>query len=250
MQALLQMFVPTMIDRACPDQFVGTVIYNTIPGGNAKFSAPTSISSNRSNNEFGLDTKPSRKRKLPCQTRTDIDYATIVHDKKLIVLVVESPHNDEFKENNGISDMPIFGASGVTFDKHFIDVLNAHITRPILQKLIAGLAHNKELSVAVVNAIQYQCSLGITRDFSPKNSIFSGFWNKKVRSGKDDLRTRLELLAPDLIIGAVAASTGSGKIIHDLVIPTISSIKTARHEVAFLNSGNHISKWKNGQQLV
>lgn len=146
----------------CPDNFIGTI-------ENMKPKLNFSISTRK---EF---TK-----------RNSIDDI-INNGYKNIVMILESPHINEYKYANENFIAPAIGKTGELLKKWFYKCIKKH------------LSPNKKYNVILMNAIQYQCSLGedtiIYRDKLWCNLWFN--YNKK-----DDFIKRLKHYNPDIIINA------------------------------------------------
>ena len=121
-------------ERVCPNQFVGTV---ELEGGKFKWKEGKSdISSLKRSNE-----------KL--NSRYSIDQSK----NKRIVIVLESPHKHEYRDQG---TGPAMGVTGKNLDKNLIDILNLKG-----KILLNSIEDNKDYDIIFVNAIQYQASLGI-----------------------------------------------------------------------------------------
>jgi hypothetical protein len=86
------------------------------------------------------------------------------------IVVLESPHKDEYEGTPG----PAKGATGRAIARWLRDVVGA----------IDG---NADYSVIVVNAVQYQCSLGCITS-KHRDTLFKAVWES---SGEADFRKRL-----------------------------------------------------------
>ena len=125
-------------------------------------------------------------------------------DCKVIALVLESPHKHEFFNNDTIREnpCPAMGTTGENIHKYFSECLFKFIPYKKDKNKSVKINNcikmlNGKYKVVLINAIQYQCSLGKdTKTFRDK--IFSEMWeNKEV---KDCFRTRLGSYNPDIII--------------------------------------------------
>lgn len=146
----------------CPDNFIGTI-------ENMKPKLNFSISTRK---EF---TK-----------RNSIDDI-INNGYKNIVMILESPHINEYKYANENFIAPAIGKTGDFLQRYFYACIKS------------CLSHDEKYNVILMNAIQYQCSLGedtiIYRD-----KLWCDLWfnyNKK-----DDFINRLKHYNPDIIINA------------------------------------------------
>lgn len=159
----------------CKDNFCGT-IENII---NAK------------NLHFTLD-----KRNLFLE-RNKIDENVKSEGFRNIVIVLESPHKDEYiNEYQFIA--PALGKTGDNLQGQFI---------PVLKNTLANLG-TVNYNVFLVNAVQYQCSNGDVltsknREINPNrlrtDSIWEWFWEK---GGSEDFKRRINLVLPYMVINA------------------------------------------------
>lgn len=120
--------------------------------------------------------------------------------EKVLVIVLESPHTHEFnKSKYSIAPAPALGMTGDNLDKYFIDNIKQHIPK--------GKYH-----VILVNAIQYQCSLGENTD-KFRDRIWLKLW--LCRGFDKNFINRLEKYRGDIIVNL--CTIGSHK--RDLLAP-------------------------------
>ena len=139
------------------------------------------------------------------KTKFDIDYITngraVSHGRTIkspIVIILESPHVDEF-DSNGKAKGPAQGKTGDFFDIYFEQLLK--------QSIISNIIGTSTHAVVFVNSVQYQCSLGkrplkgINRNNCNRN------WKLCFQSGCDiDLVDRLNALNPIAVINLCTAT--------------------------------------------
>ena len=101
--------------------------------------------------------------------RIDIVQESNVPDDNIILLILESPHKDEFAENN--INGPAFGKTGININKYLKESLNK---KAELQKVFP---ENAICKIIIMNAIQYACSLGLQLDVL-KNSMLKKLWSE------------------------------------------------------------------------
>ncbi len=167
--SIAQTHIPTFNEgRICPDQYVGEIIVtNNI--------LATNINNNNNNDFF---------------TRTDLINFNR-SGKPVIFLILESPHKKEFE---GVTPKPAAG-------NYYGDTGSG--IRELLKEVLTSCNYiipNGTYSLIIMNAIQYQCSLGI----NPKvyrDKIFIKCWNS---FGKQDFEQRLNQYyqIDDIIINA------------------------------------------------
>lgn len=124
-------------DARCPDQYIGTV---------------DELSANREIlTRIGAGSRP---------------------DRAGVIVVLESPHIDEFQGEPG----PARGPTGRLLSRYLKDVLGAGAVddRPVI----------------LVNAVQLQCSLGM-KPVHHRNRVFTAVWNK---CGRDDFKSRMRMI--------------------------------------------------------
>lgn len=83
-----------------------------------------------------------------------------------IVIILESPHKDEYSKQ---ITAPAMGTTGENINKYLLDILNKKIGNPQIDK--------KEYDVILMNAIQYQTSLGIDTEYF-RDRVWLTLWNK------------------------------------------------------------------------
>lgn len=174
-----------MDGRCCPDQYVGEIA--AIEAANA-FAA-----------------------RLPVADRPE---------GQAVVLVLESPHIDEFVDQPG----PAKGPSG------------RHIVRFIRQ--VRGLEQTGKRSLLLVNAIQYPCSLG-ARPQVDRDKVFSALW---AQGGRDNFMGRMRdaFRAGDMVVCACTKGMTAGPSelrhrVHDAIRQALPEVTPLRRI--------HPSKW-------
>ena len=100
--------------------------------------------------------KFKRKVRIPKKIKTTKvikKYRRIVKRRlKRIVIILESPHKEEYSIDNKMG-YPALGITGININKGIEEVINT--------KLSYSMEHNKYYEIILINAIQYQTSLGI-----------------------------------------------------------------------------------------
>ena len=155
-----------------------------------------------------------------------------------IVIILESPHTDEYVYVNGIlaPKGPLVGSWG-NFEQYF----HAAIQGSALNSYISN---TKVYNIAFVNAIQYQCSLGKTLY---KNSVNTDRKNQNVINSwysgfSVDLEKRLMALNPIFLVDL----SGKTQEIHSAIINMLK--KSTLSSIPF-TYGIHPSKWKQYSKL-
>lgn len=130
------------------------------------------------------------------------DYYTknICNDNKTILLIIESPHKDEYTEDFS----PIAPAQGVTGDR--IDKFLCTILKHNNCKI-----ENGEYNILICNPVQFQTSLRslyppkLTLNKSAKSGIKDKVWKKIFEKEKKDFEKRLDIYNPKIVINACTA---------------------------------------------
>lgn len=123
---------------------------------------------------------------------------------KTIVIVLESPHTGEFfeDENTWSAIGPACGTTGENLYKWLPEVLLNYVPCSVDPKDATATYNNiKEISdgeykVFLINAIQFQCSLGkSTTEY--RDAVFASMWSDDVKAS---FQERLERCSPNIII--------------------------------------------------
>lgn len=187
---------PVIEKRVCPDQYVGRVLEIEAAGGIVLRSS-----------------------------------ASCRPDENALLLVLESPHIQEFKEQPA----PAQGKTGISIAK-------------FLRK-VPGLDATTGYPVILINAIQYQCSLGMpTARFRDK--VFVAVWKA---GGEQDFVARLEALCRpgDMVVCCCTKGNSNDRTaqlrqivygaIHD-TIPTALILRRT-HPAGWNVRKNRIYEW-------
>lgn len=95
-----------------------------------------------------------------------------------IIVVLESPHIDEFDDNGGL--LPLMKDS--SFKQHLCNLIGKSSISSILDKQV-------QYKIYLINAIQLQCSLGVPTEYY-RDFVFLYYWEKLF----SDFETRLRAL--------------------------------------------------------
>lgn len=212
---------------ACSDQYVGTMTYN---GQNFEVQG---------SKIFNL----TRKSALKGQHRQDINYSngTLQTNNKKFVVLLESPHIDEYLPvGQSYKTAPAWGSTGDRFNSCFIKVLNDNL-KVISNKF--SFSGNQDFDVYLVNAIQYQCSLGLS-PLEPqlRDYVFQRLWNQQPNSFLQDLADRLNIINPDIIVNACTINLQ--RKCCNSILPLLTN-----QRVSFYSSNQHMSVWCKNTQL-
>ena len=131
--------------RQCPDQYLGSI--------------------------GDLLNEPNFPMRVPAKNRPE---------EPCVLMVLESPHKDEFKDEPG----PAKGLTGEMIRQHLAECIN-----------ISGL---EDYGLVLVNAIQHQCSLG-SNTIVYRDRIFRAVWS---RGGNEDFHKRIAdlYLSGDVVV--------------------------------------------------
>lgn len=154
------------IGKKCPDQKVATIKFN---GSEFEFGENFILKEERKANEKKVEIKKNKQ-------------------IKRIVVILESPHNDEF---NAEITGPALGKTGKLFEIYFIESFNK-----LYSKGHSGIEENG-YEIIFMNSIQYKTSLGYdTRIF--RDRVWLTLWcNDEISISFND---RLKGYEPDIII--------------------------------------------------
>lgn len=139
-----------------------------------------------------------------------------------VLLVLESPHTSEFKHPLG----PAKGNTGRLIAKHALSV--------------PGLQGKDNASLVLINAIQYQCSLGETPN-RHRDEVFFAAWQE---FGRSDFVARLKATyqANDLVVCACTKG-GDGEVSKSLRQLVYAAIVDALPKGAQILRRTHPSSW-------
>ena len=99
---------------------------------------------------------------------------------KSIIVVLESPHIDEFNDPNRFAL-----SNDVYFKRKFV---NAFLNSKTFQKSKVTLNQKQRYKVYLINAIQFQCSLGIPTQYY-RDYVFCYYWDRMKNDFKNRLRS-------------------------------------------------------------
>ncbi len=152
--------------------------------------------------------------------------------KSPIVIILESPHIDEYCKHCGSPLGPAQGNTGKFFDEYFFKL----IRKSNIYKNIRHGVH----AVVFVNAVQYQCSLGNALS-GAKNTANRAMrdqnWMKCMSNGcTADLIQRIDALSPYAIINLCTnGSQNLRSVVDGLIKQNFPSV--------YYTQGNHPSSW-------
>ena len=174
----------------CDDAYVGYISYN---GYN--FIGPQT----KKHNELFL--QRNIKKNPNYQIRTPINYGSFagLENNKKIVIILESPSNNEY---NNICEIvsPAMGNTGGRINKQLIPLLNRSISKLNINP--QNLNINVRYDIYLVNAIRYHCDLGDPQSRKKVKFIFTFLWDKFNYDKNEDLIERLNIIKPDIIINS------------------------------------------------
>lgn len=148
-------------EKPCPDQVVGIIEKDST---NFIFLNYCSTKSNKYQ---------------PVFQRLEVSKCKELNEN-VIVIVLESPHIDEYDPDTKKPIGPAYGKTGDLINKHLIGILNSE---PRIRTL-----KNGSYDLILVNAIQHQCSLGENTRFY-RDAMFFYYWEKE--KYRTDFKERL-----------------------------------------------------------
>jgi len=128
--------------------------------------------------EFWLSKEKSR-------SRLKLDEFADSNEMKTVLIILESPHIQEYSDINFIS--PALGKTG--------DNLQEYFTKQKLEALLGEEFLKPGYKVILMNSIQYQCSLGKTTAVC-RDHIWIKCW---FEFGKTDFEKRISIYSPDVV---------------------------------------------------
>ena len=137
-------------------------------------------------------------------SRIDIDYSQNNTNRNCILIILESPHFDEYDTITHQAKGPAYGTTGKWFEKNFLNILNN--SNVVLDK-------NLIYDIIFINSVQYQASQGMKPlKLLIKDKNWLSFWHKGFNA---DLCKRIRTFNRNTII--INACTYGGKKLHDRV---------------------------------
>ena len=198
-------------NQICPDQFVAEIFYNAANQKWEWYSNYVYIS------QMG---------------RKNINY-TGVGFENCILIVLESPHFDEYDTVTHQAKGPAIGSTGKLFEQHFLSIINSNNN-------VITLNQNLTYNIIFVNSVQYQASQGM----KPLNSLvrdknWLNFWHQGFNA---DLCKRVQSYSCDTIV--INMCTYGQNVLHDRV----QSVLRCAYKMHGLNINNlyqsyHPSTW-------
>ena len=161
--------------------------------------------------------------------KSNICITDKVNDR--IVIILESPHKDEYSKQ---IIAPAMGTTGENINKYLLDILNKKIGNPQGDK--------KEYDVILMNAIQYQTSLGIDTEYF-RDRVWLTLWNKGV--ARDEFIEKLKGYKPDIIFNFCTNGSHEKDLIY--ILCNRSNSKMTLKYIQSLNLG--IKKGQNNCDL-
>jgi len=192
----LSIDTPDVEERPCPDQYVG--------------------------NSQNLDLNGSTSLRRPATDRPD---------EPSLLVVLESPHVEEFKSDPA----PAMGSTGRLISKHL--------------KEVAGLGPDEDRPVLLINAIQHQCSLG-RRPTCFRDRVFAAVW---AGGGREDFVSRLSVLMRpgDVILccctkgGTAQPSQQLRQLVYNAIVESFPLARVLRrtHPASWHSRTNRRYEW-------
>lgn len=167
----------------CPDQYVGIINIEKngcVSDWNVGWEKDSIFIKDKTNRQSNSDTLQNK-------------------DMAVLAIVLESPHKDEFDNNQAIG--PAIGTTGDNIEKYLPEVLFNYLPSIKVDNKIyyapEDQISNDTYKVLLINAIQYQCSLGEDTKLY-RDKIFSEMW--KQANVNQDFIKRLESHKPKVVI--------------------------------------------------
>lgn len=142
-------------------------------------------------------------------TLSGVGRNALTYSNDMIVLVLESPHVDEF-DNSGSGLRPLVK------DRYLRNYL-ASLIDSAFKSGILTLNNAKTYSIYLMNAIQYQCSLGIPTEFY-RDYVFMYLWENLSKGFKTRLKNLIATNNVEAIINL--CTVGSHKQCNSVFNPS------------------------------
>ena len=166
------------------------------------------------------------ERTIDCQIKEDLHFSrekreefknrdklksSNINNIKNIIIVLESPHKEEFNKSNSII-APALGQTGRNLQNKFKEIFKE------------DLAIQKEqiYRILLMNAIQYQCSNGesLEKYRNRTDKVWKWFWNN---GGKDSFSDRISSYNPSIVINACTGNIGKQESIKYILQECINN---------------------------
>ena len=208
----------------CPDQWVGRVLYS--PHGFCYLG-----------NAFNDFTWRRNLSEIPSDIKNIFN----------LLIILESPHVDEYKmdSDGGFSAIgPANGQTGRNL-RAYLDTATVEITRQI------NFKNPKEFNLFLMNAVPYQCSLGEKlkgQNSKNRDAIFLNCW----KYAKEDFIERLTRYTNEKTIVINACTKGTRKRGHDLnlsrqVDEAVTSLNVFKNNYFKRCHPSSAPHWKSGR---
>ena len=191
---------PSFSSSLCPDQMVGSFSCD----GNHGFVFQNSVTTKSAGGFL--------RQELSSLSPTGFDGS--------LVLILESPHVDEFDPQTHLPNGPAFGETGANLNRYLMDILHDQQVFDLPQGTYR---------LILMNAVQYQCSLGEKPPLY-RDGIFLSCWEKQEyrQSFCQRLQDVLERFSPCIVINCCTCGT------HD---QTLTGHKGAPNSVFYQKMG-------------
>ena len=181
------------------DQYIGIVKIEKSSPSFVEWILPPSYLKEKSNVEEKYDLKKQR-----FKTDQQIIRKIVDESIKTIVIVLESPHTDEFLMNGKNESIGVaVGKTGENLFNWLPEVLLNYVPCVVDKKTAKAKYYSAKniesgtYAIKIVNAIQYQCSLGAATE-KYRDCVFSKMW--ELQKVKENFIDRLKQSNPDIII--------------------------------------------------
>lgn len=184
----------------------------------------------------------------PISTRQNIDYISCnqisptLNDP--IVIILESPHKNEYDPITSMAIGPAMGRTGINFKNYFA----SKIQKSKIYQQICISQHD----IVLVNSIQYQCSLGY------KLNGKGAYRYKKQRdknwlicfgnSSSNDLIKRITAINPCAIINL--CTIGIRNLKQHVDNDVTSNLNKIKKKSVLYTTGDHPSTWTGGKGSI
>lgn len=159
----------------------------------------------------------SKRDEISNDKRRDLGKNSI--GEKVLCIVLESPHNDEFSPN-GKPLGPARGQTGLNLESKLFDKLKKFYKDN-------NVVESGKYAVILMNAVQYKCSLGASTKYY-RDRVWLNLW---FNGAKDDFERRIKSYDPDIVLNLCT----NGNHLYDPLYYTDNKTNLENIRVGFIN---------------
>lgn len=144
--------------------------------------------------------------------------------EKIILVVLESPHVDEYNQTCPVAPAPALGMTGKMLERHFIERINDYVS-------------SDQYHVILSNAIEFQCSLGVDTNIF-RDRVWLNLW--LCENLAEMFKARVKYYNPDIVVNLCThgshtrdslAPAGTKTVINQKYIESICNNAKVKNEI-------------------